>query len=139
MGRASLPPYEIGERLDSVRAQLHRNVEEMARLRENLSDIRAKTTNHKQVLRDSLLVRLYAKLETLPVIEQAKGILIANSGCTPEEAFQILRRASQRTNVRVKDIAEGIVNRAVAQPPKGPGLDGASPVRRAAARQLSSN
>jgi AmiR/NasT family two-component response regulator len=35
----------------------------------------------------------------MPVIEQAKGILIAQTGCTPEEAFDMLRRASQRSNV----------------------------------------
>ena len=34
-----------------------------------------------------------AELDTMPVIEQAKGILMAQHGCGPEEAFDLLRRA----------------------------------------------
>ena len=30
------------------------------------------------------------------MIEQAKGILIAQTGCEPDEAFDMLRQASQR-------------------------------------------
>lgn len=32
----------------------------------------------------------------MPLIEQAKGIIMAREGCGPEEAFDLLRRASQR-------------------------------------------
>jgi GAF domain-containing protein len=39
------------------------------------------------------------------VIEQAKGILMAQHGCDPDEAFDLLRRASQRFNVRVRVLA----------------------------------
>jgi AmiR/NasT family two-component response regulator len=46
------------------------------------------------------------------VIEQAKGVLMAQAGCRPDEAFDILRRASQRTNVKVRDLAADIVERA---------------------------
>jgi AmiR/NasT family two-component response regulator len=49
----------------------------------------------------------------MPVIEQAKGILIAQTGCSPEEAFALLRQASQRSNVRVSELAASIVDRAV--------------------------
>ena len=49
----------------------------------------------------------------MPVIEQAKGILIAQMGCTPGEAFDMLRRASQRSKVRVAELAATIVDRAV--------------------------
>jgi hypothetical protein len=53
--------------------------------------------------------RLQARLETMPVIEQAKGILIAQQGCTADEAFDLLRQASQRSNIRVRDLAAKIV------------------------------
>jgi hypothetical protein len=43
------------------------------------------------------------------VIEQAKGIIMAQDGCGPEEAFDVLRRASQRTNVKVRELAAQIV------------------------------
>ncbi len=50
------------------------------------------------------------------MIEQAKGILIAQTGCSPDEAFTMLRQASQRSNVRVSELAAGIVDRAVTKP-----------------------
>ena len=44
-------------------------------------------------------------LGSRPVIEQAKGILMAQRGCGPDEAFDLLRRASQRFNVPVRVLA----------------------------------
>jgi two-component system, response regulator / RNA-binding antiterminator len=42
-------------------------------------------------------------------IDQAIGILLARHGGTPEEAFAILNRASQRSHTKVRDIAAQIV------------------------------
>jgi hypothetical protein len=47
----------------------------------------------------------------MPVIEQAKGILMAQHGCGPEEAFDLLRRASQRFNVPVRVLAARLAHR----------------------------
>jgi GAF domain-containing protein len=44
------------------------------------------------------------------VIEQAKGVLIAQQQVTPEEAFAILSRASQTANRKLRDIAQAIVD-----------------------------
>jgi GAF domain-containing protein len=44
-------------------------------------------------------------------IEQAKGILMATQRCSAEEAFDLLRRASQRENRKLRDIAVEIVTR----------------------------
>jgi ribosomal protein L19 len=49
---------------------------------------------------------------TMPVIEQAKGIVIAQQRCGPDEAFDLLRRISQRTNVKLHVLAAQIVERA---------------------------
>jgi AmiR/NasT family two-component response regulator len=65
----------------------------------------------REVLHQSAFARLAARLDSQPVIEQAKGILIAQVGCTPDEAFTMLRTASQRTNVRIRDLARDIVER----------------------------
>ena len=65
-------------------------------------------------LHDSAYGRLQARLESLPVIEQAKGILMVQTGCRAEQAFDILRRASQRSNIPVRDLAAQIVERTVA-------------------------
>jgi hypothetical protein len=53
--------------------------------------------------------------DTRPVIEQAKGILMAQRRCGPDEAFDLLRRASQRFNVPVRVLAARLV--LDAQPP----------------------
>ena len=48
---------------------------------------------------------LCAVLETRPVIDQAKGMLIAEHGCSPDEAFNMITAASQRNNHKVRDVA----------------------------------
>lgn len=48
-------------------------------------------------------------LRTRPTIEQAKGIIMADRRCTANGAFDILRRLSMDTNVRVADVAAAIV------------------------------
>jgi GAF domain-containing protein len=44
-------------------------------------------------------------------IDQAMGILMADGGRSPDEAFQLLTRASQRENRKLRDIATDIVAR----------------------------
>jgi GAF domain-containing protein len=46
------------------------------------------------------------------VIEQAKGILMARSKVDADEAFDMLRRASQRENRKLRDVAADLVDRA---------------------------
>src|SRR5262249_40819792 len=56
--------------------------------------------------------------ESMPVIEQAKGIIMAQSRCGEAQAFDLLRRASQRSNVPVRELAAQIVAKAAQGPPK---------------------
>jgi AmiR/NasT family two-component response regulator len=49
------------------------------------------------------------------VIEQAKGMLMAAQGCDEDEAFELLVQASQRENVKLRDVAQRIVEDAVAR------------------------
>ena len=48
-------------------------------------------------------------METRAVIEQAKGILIAQQHCTPERAFELLTRLSQATHRKLRDCAADLV------------------------------
>lgn len=57
----------------------------------------------------SVAEQLQEAMDSRAVIEQAKGVLMAEQGCTPEEAFALLRTASQRENVKLRDIAQRIV------------------------------
>lgn len=50
-------------------------------------------------------------MESRATIEQAKGILMAESKVGPDAAFDLLRLASQRENRKVRDIAEDLVKR----------------------------
>jgi GAF domain-containing protein len=70
----------------------------------------------------SLVLHLQEALRSRPVIEQAKGILMAGQGITADEAFDTLRRASQRENRKLRDVALDLVERAVQR-----ARDGAEP------------
>jgi GAF domain-containing protein len=56
-----------------------------------------------------MLDNLHTGLESRAVIEQAKGVLHAELGVSPEEGFRLLSRYSQNTNQRVRRIAAGLV------------------------------
>ena len=60
----------------------------------------------------TLAKQLEEAMASRAVIEQAKGILIAAQRCSPDEAFDILRRASQRDNRKLREMAAEIVERA---------------------------
>ena len=56
--------------------------------------------------------QLTQAMKSRAVIEQAKGVLMARSPhLGPDEAFDLLRRASQRENVKLREIAQRIVDR----------------------------
>jgi GAF domain-containing protein len=59
-------------------------------------------------------------MESRAVIEQAKGVLMAQRHIDPERAFDVLREASQRYNRKLRDIAVGIVESTYAAPPTRP-------------------
>ena len=48
-------------------------------------------------------------MESRAVIEQAKGILIAQQHCTPEQAFELPTRLSQATHRKLRDCAADLV------------------------------
>ncbi len=59
---------------------------------------------------------LHAALTSQPVIEQAKGILMARHGCGHERAFRLLVEASQRQNRKLRDVAAAVVASVQATP-----------------------
>ena len=80
-----------------------------AALTERAREHGAATPPEREVLRRSELARMRAQLGSMPVIEQAKGIIMAQTGCGEAEAFDYLRQASQRLNRPVRDLAAHIV------------------------------
>jgi GAF domain-containing protein len=65
----------------------------------------------------ALSQQLQQAMESRAVIEQAKGILMAAQGCDADEAFQILVRASQHQNRKLRAIASEIVARRTKRSP----------------------
>jgi len=53
---------------------------------------------------------LRTAMQSRAVIEQAKGILMARDRCSPDEAFDLLRRISQHRQVKLRDLAQTIVD-----------------------------
>lgn len=54
---------------------------------------------------------LVRAIESRAVIEQAKGVIMATTGCSADEAFGLLREQSQMENRKLRDIASEIVAR----------------------------
>jgi GAF domain-containing protein len=63
---------------------------------------------------------LRAALEARAVIDQAIGVVMGQQRCTSDKAFDILRRASQRRNVKLRDVAADILMGISGQPPRRP-------------------
>jgi ANTAR domain len=95
-------------RLQETKALVRMSQEARARAQATRDQI-LRGRSQRQVLHDSAFARLQAKHETIAVIEQAKGIIMARQGCGPEEAFDLLRQVSQRTNVKVHVLASQMV------------------------------
>ena len=115
------PLLRVASRLSAARlefdAQTRRLEDNRTRLQETFDQLR-KGRPQREKLRDSAFARMQAKLDTMPVIEQAKGVLMAQHRCGPEAAFDLLRRASQRANVKVSVLAAQIVEQVAAPEPQ---------------------
>jgi response regulator NasT len=100
------------ERLEAIRLQSRalRQISEEVRARARVTRDRVQQGRpQREILRDSAFARLHARLGTMPVIEQAKGIVMDQQRCGPDEAFDLLRQMSQRTNIKLHVLAEQIV------------------------------
>lgn len=59
--------------------------------------------------RDETVDNLTRSMVTRQVIGQAVGLLMAQRRCTAEEAFALLKGASQRANEKLRDVAQRLV------------------------------
>ena len=123
------PDAKLGHRLASARARtasIRARTEELQQqtrqllaetqdVRRTVADARRErrfSPAGRELLQRSEHLRLLARLETMPVVEQAKGIIMAKANCGETEAFDMLRRVSQRSNVPVRILAAQIVAKA---------------------------
>jgi hypothetical protein len=101
----------IRENLQRIQESWSETARLLARRQESCTD--------QDRLRYSASARLQARLASMPVIEQAKGILMAQYGWREDQAFEALRRVSQRENIKLRDLAACIVARATRPAPAG--------------------
>jgi GAF domain-containing protein len=58
----------------------------------------------------ALVGNLTDALASRDIIGEAKGIIMEREKCTPEAAFDVLRVASQRQNIKLRDLAQRVVD-----------------------------
>lgn len=59
----------------------------------------------------NLAAQMQTAMQSRSVIEQAKGIIMGRNRCTADEAFTILVTMSQRRNMKLRTLAQDIVDR----------------------------
>jgi AmiR/NasT family two-component response regulator len=60
-----------------------------------------------------LIDQLNTALTSRVVIEQAKGVLAERAGLSMESAFEAMRRYARDRNLRLADVAKGVIDRAL--------------------------
>jgi GAF domain-containing protein len=71
--------------------------------------------------------QLRQALESRAVIDQAIGVIMAQQRCSAEQAFAVLRSASQNRNIKLRTVAAGIVGSLQQHAPHDGHVDGAGP------------
>ncbi|WP_318658046.1 ANTAR domain-containing protein [Streptomyces dioscori] len=69
----------------------------------------------EQSLRVEVL-QLRRAMQTRPVIDLARGVLMASFGLDPEEAWSVLVTVSQNANIKLFHLAEGTVAAVTGEP-----------------------
>lgn len=64
----------------------------------------------------SEVTQLQQALVSRSTIDQALGVMMSQNRCSRDEAFGILRRASQARNVKLRDVAAAVVTRYTGHP-----------------------
>jgi GAF domain-containing protein len=68
----------------------------------------------------SLAQQMRTAMEHRAIIEQAKGIIMAERRCTADEAFAVLTKISQDSNRKLRHIAAVVVARTQSPPQRNP-------------------
>ncbi len=64
-----------------------------------------------------LVDQLQQALASRSMIDQALGVVMGRTGCSRDDAFAQLRRASQDGNVKLRDVAASVLTGATGRPP----------------------
>jgi GAF domain-containing protein len=78
---------------------------------------RALTLALRQSERAEMSDNLQHALASRAVIDQALGIIMGQNRCTADEAFDVLRAASQNRNIKIRDVAAAMITAVSGHPP----------------------
>ena len=71
----------------------------------------------RQAKDGALLTQLDEALQSRTIIDQALGVIMAGQRCSSTEAFDLLRRQSQNSNRKLREVATDLVTAVSGQPP----------------------
>ncbi|MFJ8144400.1 ANTAR domain-containing protein [Streptomyces sp. NPDC096048] len=83
------------------------------------SSVAAERSERLHVLQEEV-EQLRHAIASRPVIDQARGVLMALHACTSEEAWHILREASQLSNTKLRTVAAAVTASAESDGPPPP-------------------
>lgn len=66
--------------------------------------------------------QMQTAMRSRSVIDQALGIIMGQRRCTADEAFGILRSASQHRNIKLREVCAQLVTSVTGRPPVDPGF-----------------
>ncbi|MDL5199299.1 GAF and ANTAR domain-containing protein [Streptomyces sp. ALI-76-A] len=66
--------------------------------------------------------QMQAAMQSRSVIDQALGVVMGQNRCTADEAFGILRSASQHRNIKLRDLCVELITNLTGRPPTAPEL-----------------
>ncbi len=69
---------------------------------------------------ETRVANLHEALKTRELIGRAQGILIERERITGEQAFDVLRRASQYLNIKIREVAQNLVETGESPPSSSP-------------------
>lgn len=80
----------------------------------------AMTLAYRQAKQAATAEQLQEALRSRAVIDQALGVIMAQQRCDSQEAFALLRRASQNRNRKLRDVASDVITGVSGKPPVPP-------------------
>ncbi|MGW0333231.1 GAF and ANTAR domain-containing protein [Streptomyces sp. NPDC003011] len=66
--------------------------------------------------------QMQAAMQSRSVIDQALGVVMGQNRCTADEAFGILRSASQHRNIKLRELCVELITNLTGRPPTAPAL-----------------
>lgn len=114
--RTGTGPAEEAGGLDSLRSRSEQAWQAAQAAWARAQEIQARQEQaEKDSLRSppaSLSTRLQAQLVSMPVVEQAKGVLMAQQGCDADQAYDLLCKVAERSGMAIYALAEQIIKKA---------------------------